>query len=155
MSDLRQRVLAYLDGHTTLNLATAGPEGPWAAAVLYVQDDLHLYFTSVAATRHGRAVEATRRAAGTVNDDCTDWLSMKGVQLEGDVEPVDDVAERTRVVAAYLRRFPFAAALWDGETDPERIAADPGVHGFYRLTPTRVLFTDNEHHPEGREELTR
>jgi uncharacterized protein YhbP (UPF0306 family) len=155
MTDLRERILSYLNAHTTLNLATAGPEGPWAAAVLYVQDDLHLYFTSVAATRHGRAVESTGRAAGTINDDCTDWMSMKGIQLEGEVAPVEDPAERAKVVAAYLRRFPFAAALWDGETDAARIAADPGVHGFYRLTPTRVLFTDNQHHPQGREELPR
>jgi uncharacterized protein YhbP (UPF0306 family) len=153
MNDLRDRILSYLDGHTTLNLATAGPEGPWAAAVLYVHEDLELYFTSVAATRHGRAVETTHRAAGTINDDCVDWISMKGVQVEGDVVPVDDVAERTRVVAAYLARFPFAAALWNGDTDATRIGADPGIHGFYKLTPRRVLFTDNEHHPEGREEL--
>jgi len=153
MTALRDRVLSYLDGHTTLNLATAGPGGPWAAAVLYVHDGLRLYFTSVAATRHGANLAESRRAAGTINDDCVDWISMKGLQIEGDVEPVVDVAERARVIADYLGRFPFAAALWNGESDPDRIAADPGIHGFYRLTPTRVLFTDNEHHPEGREEL--
>ena len=65
----------------------------------------------------------------------------------------DAVGERTRVAAAYLRRFPFAAALWHGETDPVRIGVNPGTHGFFRLTPTRMYFMDNEHHPEGREEV--
>jgi hypothetical protein len=153
MNDLRDRVLSYLDHHTTLNLATAGPEGPWAAAVLYVHDGLDLYFTSVAATRHARNAATNGRVAGTINDDCTDWMSMKGVQLEGAVEPVDDVAERTRIAAAYLQRFPFAAALWHGETDAAVIGRDPGTHGFYRVRPSLLLFTDNEHHPGGRETL--
>lgn len=147
-------LLAYLDGHTTLNLATSGLVGLWACAVLYVVDDGRLYFTSVESTRHGQNITATGVAAGTINDDCTSWQSMKGIQLEGIVEPVVDVDELTRIVAAYLHRFPFSAALWDGETDPTRIAADPGIHGFFRFTPSRMLFMDNEHSPGQREELT-
>jgi hypothetical protein len=153
MTDLRDRVLAYLDSHTTLNLATAGPTGVWAAAVLYVHQGLDLYFTSVASTRHGLNLGATGRAAGTIGDECRSWLEMKGLQLEGDVMPLGPGPERLAVVTAYLRRFPFAAGLWDGETSASKIAADPGIHGFYRLTPDRLLFTDNEHHPAGREEL--
>ena len=150
---LADRVAAYLDGHTTLNLATTGPAGLWAAAVLYVHDGPRLYFTSVATTRHGQNLVATGAAAGTINDDCTSWLAMKGVQLEGAVVAVEDVAERARVAAAYLTRFPFAAALWHGETDPARIAVAPGTHGFFCLIPTTLYFMDNEHHPEGREQL--
>lgn len=150
---LSDRVAAYLDGHTTLNLATTGPAGLWAAAVLYVHDGVRLYFTSVAVTRHGQNLVATGHAAGTVNDDCPSWLAMKGLQLEGGVVAVDEVAERTRIAAAYLRKFPYAAALWHGVTDPDQIGRDPGTHGFFRLTPTRLYFMDNEHHPEGREEV--
>ncbi len=152
-ASLSDRVLAYLTGHTTLNLATTGPGGLWAAAVLYVHDGGHLYFTSVAATRHGQNLVATRHGAGTINDDVTSWQSMKGIQLEGPIEPVEDRDELTRIVAAYLARFPFSAALWHGVNDPEVIAADPGSHGFFRITPPRLLFMDNEHSPGGREEL--
>jgi uncharacterized protein YhbP (UPF0306 family) len=150
---LADRVAAYLDGHTTLNLATTGPAGLWVAAVLYVHEGPQLYFTSVAVTRHGQNLRATGMAAGTINDDCTSWQAMKGLQLEGTVAAVDAVGERTRIAAAYLRRFPFAAALWHGETDAVRIGVDPGTHGFFRLTPTRMYFMDNEHHPQGREEV--
>ena len=153
MTDLHDRVLSYLDDHTTLNLATTGPGGLWAAAILYVHDDLDLYFTSVPSTRHAVNIDATHHAACTIIDECTTWQNMKGMQVEGKVVLVEDVAERTRVVADYLRRFPFAVGMWNGESDPARIGADPGIHAFFRLTPTRVLFTDNEHHPQGREEL--
>ena len=96
---------------------------------------------------------ANRAGAGTINDDCTSWIEMKGVQLEGAIEPVDDLAELTRAATLYLRRFPFSAALWHGVMDPEQIARAPGVHGFFRLTPARLFFMDNEHAPGGREEL--
>lgn len=150
---LPERVLAYLRAHSTLNLATHGPAGLWCAAVLYVHEDTSLYFTSVATTRHGQNLLETRRAAGTINGDAWQFPEMKGIQLEGLVEPVTDLDERHRVVAAYLARFPFAAGLWHGVADAAVIARDPGTHGFFRLTPTRLFFMDNEHHPQGREEL--
>jgi uncharacterized protein YhbP (UPF0306 family) len=151
--ELRNRVNAYLDAHTTFSLATAGPSGPWATPVLYVHDGTKLYFTSVAATRHASEMLATGRVAASITGDCTEFTAMKGVQLEGQVELVDDLAERRRIVGAYLRRFPFAVGLWNGERDPEVIARDPGVHGFYRITPTKLVFTDNEYAPGHREEL--
>lgn len=138
MSDLQARVLSFLDRHTTLSLATAGPAGLWAASVLYVHDDLDLYFTSVATTRHGVNLAETRHAVGTISDECRAFAEMKGLQLEGDVTTVDDPAVRARVVAAYVAQFPFAADY---------------IHELYQLRPTRVLFTDMEHHPQGREEL--
>lgn len=58
-ADLRQRVLGYLAKRTVFNLATAGPAGLWASAVLYVNEGTTLYFTSVAATRHGVNMLAT------------------------------------------------------------------------------------------------
>lgn len=150
---LPDRVLAYLSAHTTLNLATHGPAGLWAAAVLYVHEGVNLYFTSVAESRHGQNLLETSLAAGTVNHDSASWLEMKGIQLEGRVETVADVDERQRVATAYLARFPFSSALWHGVSDPAVIARDPGIHLFFRVTPARLFFIDNEHHPEGREEL--
>ena len=150
---LADRVRAYLAAHSTLNLATHGPAGLWCAAVLYVPEGLRLYFTSVATTRHGQNLVETRRAAGTINDDVWTFEAMKGIQLEGTVEPVDSADERLRVLTAYLARFPFAIGLWHGIEDLRKIARDPGTHGFFRLTPTRLHFMDNEHHPQGREDL--
>ncbi|HEY5948553.1 MAG TPA: pyridoxamine 5'-phosphate oxidase family protein [Kofleriaceae bacterium] len=152
-SELRERVLAYLDARTVFNLATYGPAGLWASAVLYVHEGTTLYFTSVAATRHGQNMLATGVVAGTISDECFEFQQMKGLQIEGAVDHVDDEKELRRIVRAYLARFPFAAGLWHGETDPEVIARAPGIHGFYRITPTRLLFTDNEHAPGAREEL--
>jgi uncharacterized protein YhbP (UPF0306 family) len=149
--ELEGRVLAYLENHNILNLATQGPGGLWAAAVFYVHEGLHIYFTSVPGTRHGVNMSATGRAAGTINDDVASWQTMKGVQLDGLVRRVENEDELRHVVAAYLARFPFAAGLWDGETDPDKIVRALGSHAFFRLTPRHLLFWDNEH--GGRHEL--
>lgn len=150
---LRDRVEEYLAGHTTLNLATYGPGGLWACAVLYVHDGVNLYFTSVAKTRHGLNINTSGIVSGTINDDCKSWETMAGLQLGGTVTKVTDLDERRRVVRAYLEKFPYSTALWHGETDVEVIARDPGTHDFYRITPTQLLFTDNQAAPGRREEL--
>jgi hypothetical protein len=121
--------------------------------VLYVNEGTHLYFTSEAATRHSHNIHATGRVAGTVSDECREFAQMKGIQLEGKVEYVTSIDERRRVLRAYLARFPFSAGLWNGQSDPDVIAMDPGPHAFYRIIPTRLLFTDNEHFPMHRQEL--
>jgi len=150
---LRHRVLAYIHDHNCVSLATDGPEGLWAATVMYVPDGTRLYFTSAPETRHARNLAATGRAAGTINEDSGTFEDMSGVQLEGVVEPVDDVDERAAAIAGYLEKFPFASALWQGRTDPRAIARDPGGHPIFRITPTRLYFMDNRHAPGVREEL--
>lgn len=150
---IRERVLAYLADRTVFNLATAGPAGLWSSQVLYVHDGTSLYFTSVAATRHGQNMAAVDRVAGTISDECRQFTEMRGIQLEGRVTKVTDLDERRRVLRAYLARFPFAAGLWHGQSDPDVIALDPGEHGFYRIDPTRLLFTDHGYAPGRRLEL--
>lgn len=150
---LRERIEKYLIDHTTLNLATYGPGGLWACAVLYVNDGVNLYFTSVHHTRHGININTSNVVSGTINDDCKSWETMAGIQLGGTVEKVTDLDERRRVVCAYLAKYPYSAALWPGDQDVERIARDPGGHDFYRITPKQLVFTDNGYAPNQREEL--
>lgn len=152
-SELRDRVLAYFADRTVLTLATCGPAGLWAAPIMYVNEGTTLYFTSVAATRHGQNMESARTVVGVITDECREFQQMKGAQIEGTVERLTDPAERRRVVRAYLKKFPFAFGLWPDQHDPDVIALDPGIHNFYRITPTKLLFTDNEHSPGQREEL--
>lgn len=150
---LRERVEKYLSDHTTLNLATYGPGGLWSAAVLYINDGVNLYFTSVERTRHALNMTANHAIAGTINDDCKSWEGMAGIQVGGVVEKVTDLDERRRVVRAYLEKFPYSVGLWHGESDVEVIANDPAGHDFYRITPTQLLFADNSYAPGKREEL--
>lgn len=135
---LRATVLAYLERHSVMTLATAGPGGPWAAAVFYVNDGLRLHFLSSPRSRHARDLAADPRAAATIQEDTRDWREIKGIQLEGRVAPVP-AAELERVRALYAAKFPVIAKA--DEAPP--IAAALRNVSWYALTPEALFLVDN------------
>jgi uncharacterized protein YhbP (UPF0306 family) len=136
---LRGAVLAYLQAHSVMTLATAGPGGPWAAAVFYVNDGLRLHFLSSPGSRHCGDLEADPRAAAAIHEDYRDWPDIRGVQLEGRVAPVpQDELERVR--ALYAAKFPVVANITHA---PPAIAAAFAKVRWYTLTPEALHFVDN------------
>jgi uncharacterized protein YhbP (UPF0306 family) len=136
---LRAKVLDYLDRHNVMTLATAGPAGPWAAAVFYVHDGFTLYFLSSPTSRHATDAAANPRVAATIHEDYRDWPQIKGVQLEGRVAEVAD-AELPRVRALYGAKFPVVGRI--AEAPPFLVAALARVR-WYALTPDALFFVDN------------
>jgi uncharacterized protein YhbP (UPF0306 family) len=131
-----ETVRDLLADRTTLTLASAGENGPWAADVYFVRVGTGLYFHSSPESRHSREFQADPRAAGTVHADAKGWRDIRGIQLEGTVTEVESKAEKARAVAAYLLKFPFAAEVF----------ARKGLAGkvrIYKLTPSRVLLIAN------------
>jgi uncharacterized protein YhbP (UPF0306 family) len=134
-TDARNRALAYLAAHRVMNLATLGPDGPWAAAVFYVNEGFDLYFVSSPSSRHGRNFGLRPEAAATVNEDYSDWREIKGVQLEGVISQVA-AAEKARIRSLYYSKFSLEAA-------PAEIAAALARVRWYRLAATKAYFVDN------------
>jgi uncharacterized protein YhbP (UPF0306 family) len=131
-----ETVRDLLADRTTLTLASAGENGPWAADVYFVRVGTGLYFHSSPESRHSREFQADPRAAGTVHADAKGWRDIRGLQLEGTVTEVESKAEKARAVAAYLLKFPFAAEVF----------ARKGLAGkvrIYKLTPSLVLLIAN------------
>ena len=139
MESPRERALAYLAGHHVMTLATAGVEGPWAAAVFYANEGFDLCFLSSPASRHCTALRENPAAAATVQEDCADWREIRGVQLEGRVEELSgDEADRVR--AFYGARFPIARLADD---TPAPIAAALAKVRWYRFAASRAFWIDN------------
>ncbi len=136
---LRSAVLAYLERHNVMTLATVGPAGPWAAAVFYVNEGLRLFFLSSPGSRHGQDLAADPRAAATIQEDYRDWPEIKGVQLEGRAAPVDP-AELGRVKALYAAKFPVVA---NAAGVPPVLAAALAKVSWYALVPEALHFIDN------------
>lgn len=136
---LRSEVLAYLAAHNVVTLATAGPDGPWAAAVFYVNEGLRLYFLSSPRSRHARDLALDPHAAGTIQEDYRDWPEIKGIQLEGRVAEVTG-AELERVRALYAAKFPVVA---DAAGAPPALAAALAEVSWYALTPEALHLVDN------------
>lgn len=136
---LRRKVLAYLEEHTTLTLATTDGKHPWAAALYYVNDGFNLYFLSKPGARHCRNLAAVPVVAATITGDYSSWRQIKGVQLEGRACRVEDKKERARVMALYLKKYPFVR---DFLSSPALAKALASV-SVYKIMPAALWFTDN------------
>jgi uncharacterized protein YhbP (UPF0306 family) len=136
MSDARAAALAYLAAHHVMTLATAGPDGIWAAAVFYASDGFALTFLSASHTRHAQAVAANPQVAATVQEDYADWPAIQGIQLSGTARRLDG-PERDAAIGRYRAKFPFIA-----QPIPALVTALTKVN-WYVVEPERVYFVDN------------
>lgn len=151
----RERIAAFLSGHTTLTLATVGPDhAPSAAAVFYAADDeLRLFFLSEEDTGHGRNLLRCPQVAGTIQDDSQDWTAIRGLQLRGSAAIVT-AAELPHAAAVYGRRFAFVAALLAGQAGPAVLTGPLARARFWVLRPAWFRLIDNTIRFGHKEELT-
>lgn len=147
--DLRDRVRRYLSEHHVATLATQGPQGPWAAAVFYAGDEAGLYFLSSPRSRHAVNLIQFPRVAVAVQDNCTEWAQIQGVQLEGLCAELDG-ADRERAQRLYAQKFPLIARP---ARAPLAIAEALARVRWYRLVPDRLYLIDNSRGFGHREEL--
>ena len=143
---LRERVLDYLVSRSVATLSTAGPEGPWAAAVFFASSGFTLYFLSSPESRHCRNLSRDPRVAAAIHQDTSDWRAIKGVQLEGTASELAG-EERAEAQRIYGRKFPLIAS------PPPLIDAALSRIRWYRLVPSRLYFLDNAAGFAHREEL--
>ena len=144
--EVRANALAYLADHHVMTLATTGPDGVWAAAVFYAHDGFDLFFLSAGHTRHGQNVAKNGHAAATIQEDYHDWPTIRGIQVEGDVELLDGAA-RDEAVRLYQAKYPFVS--------PDNPAIGPALAkvNWYRLRPRRLYFIDNRQGLGHRDEI--
>jgi uncharacterized protein YhbP (UPF0306 family) len=136
---LRTRILALLEEHHVMTLATVGAEGPWAAAVFYAHEDTRLYFLSSPTSHHAKNLAADPRAAATIQRDYDDWPGIRGLQISGSVRVVaaDDEA---RVRALYQQRYPL---IGGGAGVPRKILEALQKIRWYEFVPEDIYLIDN------------
>lgn len=153
---LRAQALQYLADHNTVSLATMGSEGLWASTVFYANVDFTLYFLSEPKTVHIRNVVENPFIAATVNEDYKNWQQIKGIQMSATCGEVTGKRELARALAIYLKKYPFVAQF----LSPGQFLKGVQVAGhaldvrLYRLTPTSLLFLDNERGFSNRQEIS-
>jgi uncharacterized protein YhbP (UPF0306 family) len=136
---LRQTALRYLRDHHVMTLATDGPQGLWAAAVYYANDDFTLYFLSAPHTRHATNLHAQPRVAATIHEDYADWREIKGIQLEGIATQLEGEAEQ-HASQVFGAKYPLVVAREDAPGAVARALA--GIR-WYSVAPDRLYFIDN------------
>ena len=153
-NELKKMILDYLKLHNTVSLATERDGRPHAATVFYVSIGYQLYFLSSPSSRHGENLSLNPQVSATINEDYSDWLLIKGIQLEGQVEIVGGIVESGKIAKAFIKKFPTVADfLFSPRKLGQAIASKVAKVKFYKLTPSRIYFIDNEIGFGQREEL--
>jgi len=132
-------VHSYLKDHHVATLATCGSDGPWAAAVFYVNDGDTIFFLSSPTSRHCRNLEQDPRVTVTIQEDYSDWLEIKGVQIEGVASEISG-AEEEKARRLYGQKFPVVGLLAQA---PSAIVKALAKVRWYRIVPNRLYFIDN------------
>lgn len=130
-------------------LATCGKDGPWAAAVFYVNDGDTIFFLSSPTSRHCIDIGQNPRVAVTIQEDYSDWLEIKGVQIEGVASEISG-AEEEKARQLYGRKFPVVGLLAQA---PAAIVKALAKVCWYRIVPDRLYFIDNSFGLGNRDEV--
>ena len=129
----------YLQQHNVATLATSDGSYPWAAAIFYVSDDHTLYFLSSPTSRHALNLTQNPHVAVTIQEDYSDWLEIKGVQIEGVATEISGSEEQT-ARALYGRKFPVIGLVAQA---PAAIVKALAKVRWYKIVPHRMYFIDN------------
>ena len=143
--ELKETILDYLAGHNTMSLATERDGVPHAASLFYVNRGFHLYFVSSPSSRHGDNFSNNPRVSATINEDYSNWLLIKGIQLEGQVESLGGILKNRGIAKTYVEKFPNVAdfifsPIKLGQAIAEKVAKVE----FYKLMPFKIYFINNE-----------
>lgn len=148
--ELHQQALAYLRNHSTMALATVGPDGVWAAGIFYVNDEFTLYWLSDPDTRHSQNIARNSQIAVAIHEDYRDWTAIQGIRMEGQAEQVGKITQAGWPMRLYVEKYPF---LGDLRNPPPDLAKALATTHVYRFTPTRIYFIDNTQGLGHREEV--
>src|SRR5678815_1237653 len=101
---IRRQVLALLDQHRIMTVATVRPDGwPQATTVGYVNEGLTLYFLCALDSQKARNLAQDDRISLTIDHDTADPMAITGLSMAARAHRVDDRAEAEKV----LRMLPL------------------------------------------------
>jgi hypothetical protein len=139
-AELRAEILAFLDAHTVMSLATSGAAGGHVASLMYARDGFALFWVSDPDSRHSRELEAQPQCAATIAPDYDDFKEIRGLQIHGRACRLKGAAARAKGIARLAARYAFLMQFFSGPADLVRQMSKAAV---YRLDPQRIALIDN------------
>jgi nitroimidazol reductase NimA-like FMN-containing flavoprotein (pyridoxamine 5'-phosphate oxidase superfamily) len=98
--DLRNKILALLDQHRIMTIATLRADGwPQATTVGYVSEGLTLYFLCGLDSQKAANLSRDARVSLTIDHDTADLMAITGLSMAARAEAVTDTSEAERVLA--------------------------------------------------------
>ena len=139
MDDLMmQEILALLDGHRIMTIATLRPDGwPQATTVGYVNEGLTVWFLCGLESQKAKNLALDNRVSITIDHDTPDIMSITGLSMAARAHRVSDRTEAEKVIAMLPLKYPDAPPA----TAQMKMPAPEDV-ALFRVVPEVVSVLD-------------
>lgn len=134
--ETRQKILALLDQHRIMTVATLRPDGwPQATTVGYVNDGLVIYFLCGLDSQKAKNLARDDRLSLTIDHDTADLMAITGLSMAARAHAVVDRAEAEKVIGMLPLKYPEAKPLPMKMPTPDEVR-------LFRVTPTVISLLD-------------
>jgi PPOX class probable F420-dependent enzyme len=134
--EIRRKVLALLEQHRIMSIATLRPDGwPQATTVGYANEGLELYFLCGADSQKAANLSRDDRVSVTINDDTPQVMDITGLSMAAHAELVVDPAEAEKAIRLLVAKYPY-------QTSAELPAPEPEDVRVFRLIPVVISVLD-------------
>lgn len=133
---IRKKILALLDEHRIMTIATLRPDGwPQATTVGYVNDGLTLYFLCGLDSQKAANLAQDDRVSLTIDHDASQIMEITGLSMAARAHVVTDRAEAEKVLGLLPLKYPQQTSFSLPMPKPEEVR-------IFRLTPTVISVLD-------------
>jgi nitroimidazol reductase NimA-like FMN-containing flavoprotein (pyridoxamine 5'-phosphate oxidase superfamily) len=135
---MKQKIVALLDGHRIMTIATLRPDGwPQATTVGYVNEGLTMWFLCGLESQKAGNLARDDRVSITIDHDTPDIMSITGLSMAARAHRVTERAEAEKVIAMLPLKYPDAppATARMKMPAPEEVA-------LFRVVPEIVSVLD-------------
>ena len=134
--EIRNKILALLDQHRIMTIATLRPDGwPQATTVGYVNVGLTLYFLCGPDSQKAKNLAHDDRISLTIDHDTADLMAITGLSMAAHAQPVEDLAEVEKILRLLPLKYPDAPPLPIAMPRPDQIR-------IFRVTPMVISVLD-------------
>ena len=135
-NEIRRKILALLDQHRIMTVATLRPDGwPQATTVGYVNEGLVIYFLCGLNSQKARNLAHDDRLSLTIDHDTPDLMAITGLSMAARAQAVTDRAEAKKVLGMLPLKYPDAPPLPMKMPSPEEVR-------LFRVTPIVISVLD-------------
>jgi nitroimidazol reductase NimA-like FMN-containing flavoprotein (pyridoxamine 5'-phosphate oxidase superfamily) len=134
--EMRSKILALMDQHRIMTVATLRPDGwPQATTVGYVNEGLTLYFLCGLESQKAKNLARDDRISLTIDHDTSDLMAITGLSMAARAHAVDDRSEAEKVLRMLPLKYPDAPPL------PMKMPGPDDVR-LFRVTPMVISVLD-------------
>ena len=133
---IRNQILALLDQHRIMTIATLRPDGwPQATTVGYVNEGLTLYFLCGPDSQKAANLARDDRVSLAIDHDTPDLMAITGLSMAARAQAVVDRDEASRILGLFPLKYPENIAVPIPMPTPEDVK-------IFRVTPTVISVLD-------------